>query len=193
MDCSVAIKPGKIRKAVGGRLQHLVQSSQDSLYAQQLITNIINVQSYLIDKMILLLSSQHNTTNAADLTPPLEPLLLPPFQNQAPDKTTQLNHHLAKVNAVLRQIEHLAQPEEDSTSAASFRIPSAAKVHQIEPRENYQYKLHQEAQQTKAAMEAIKALRKRNPKPVRKPAPSKAPEDQQEKLQQHTTGDSQTE
>lgn len=154
MDSSAAIKPAKIRKAAIQRLESLIQYNNDSISIQQLVTDVINAQSYLIDQMIPLMPQQHGTLQRLDL---------PPLQGQSPDKIVQLNHHLKQVNHCLRQLEQQqpqqhqqqTQPHEEN-SEPGVVSHSSAKLHKIEQRANYEHTLHEDAQRMKAVLQSMK-------------------------------------
>ena len=168
---SAAIKPAKIRKAVIQRLESLIQSNNDSISIQQLVTDVINTQSYLIDQMIPLIMTQH-TSSAT-----IQPLDLPPLQGQSPDKMAQLNHHLMQLNHCLRQLEQRqpqhqkmqqqTQPYEETPEPdGDHMVPqSSAKLHKIEPKANYEQKLHEDAQRMKAVLQS---MRKKDHRPDKK-------------------------
>ena len=159
MQSSAVIKPAKIRKATLQRLKMLIQNNNDSISLQQLVTDVINAQSYLIDQMI---------PNVG----PIQPLHLPPLQGYTPDKMTQLNHRLTQMNRLLNQVQQHQQQQhqeeekdneitccqqtqisQKKNNKDSFR---STKVHQIEIPENYQKSLEESAQRVKAGLQASK-------------------------------------
>lgn len=116
MERSCIAKPAAVRKAVAERLQYLIQESNDSMHLQQLHTDLINAQSYLIDQMIIMLIQTD-----PDQFAHLSQLGLPPAaQSHSHDKLAQLQRHLRHVNDCLKSMSPL-QPSVLQHLGASFQ------------------------------------------------------------------------
>ena len=165
IQSSTTTKPAKIRKAVAQRLKELIQSQQDSLSTQQLVTDVVNAQAYLIDQIIPILTQQQQQQHSGL---EMHPLHLPPLQGHAPDKMTQLNQRLTQVNYLLRQLQHQQQhycrPVQEEPSVV---LPTS-KVYRIEPNANHSEKIRESAQRLNAALDA-KGTKKPNKSSPNKP------------------------